>query len=425
MTRLFSRCLFSLRLTRLAVLILGAWLGMACGVPTLAQPKAKSRSAEFERSNPKVLAAFRDVVARPGESTVRVQCDGQDAALGTIVGPDGWILTKASELKGKIVCRLKDGREFDARIVGVHEGHDLAMLKIDINGLSPVEWMESKTAAVGALLASPGTEPALVVGVVSVATREVPMSFLGVAFDPAVAVAKIAQVIPGTAAARAGLKVNDRILAVAGNEVSDQEACVDLLAQHKPGETLELRVKRGDEELALKATLGQRPASGSKRADFQNKLGSELSERRIGFPIILQHDSVLRPKDCGGPIVDLDGKTIGINVARAGRTESYAVPSEVVLPLLADLKSGRLAPKDVKAEGPSKKVLAAREALRKAETERSAADKKLAEARATLKRAETERATLEKKQTEARTALERAEAEDEAARKTEAKPKDE
>ena len=49
-----------------------------------------------------------------------MKCDGTDAWLGTIVGPDGWVLTKASELKGRITCRLRDGRELDARNVGVH-----------------------------------------------------------------------------------------------------------------------------------------------------------------------------------------------------------------------------------------------------------------------------------------------------------------
>ena len=44
--------------------------------------------------------------------------------------------------------------------------------------------------------------------------------------------------------------------------------------------------------------------------------------------------------------MDLDGKAVGINIARAGRTESYAIPSETVQALLTDLKSGKLAPKD-------------------------------------------------------------------------------
>src|SRR5205085_1323950 len=111
--------------------------------------------------------------------------------------------------------------------------------------------------------------------------------------------------------------------------------------KHKPGDVVTLKVLRDEEELDLKATLGKRPTD---RGDFQNKMGSELSSRRSGYSTILQHDSVVKPIDCGGPIVDLEGHVIGINICRAGRTESWAVPSEVVQAVLADLKSGKLAP---------------------------------------------------------------------------------
>jgi serine protease Do len=30
----------------------------------------------------------------------------------------------------------------------------------------------------------------------------------------------------------------------------------------------------------------------------------------------------------GGPLLDLDGRCIGMNIARANRAESYAIPAE-------------------------------------------------------------------------------------------------
>src|SRR5205085_1417434 len=115
---------------------------------------------------------FRSVVAQPSESTVRVVCDGKDAALGAIVAGDGWIITKASELKGKIVCRLKDGRDYDAKIIGVHPEHDIALLKVDATELKPVAWRDSKEAKVGRWVASvaPGDDP-VAIGIISVGTR--------------------------------------------------------------------------------------------------------------------------------------------------------------------------------------------------------------------------------------------------------------
>ena len=332
-----------------------------------AQRRDRDRNA-YQRSSPKVLAAFRDVVAKPSQSTVRVQSDGKDVALGTVVDADGWILTKASELKGKVACKLKDGHEVDAQIVGVQEQYDLALLKVEAKDLKAVQWAESSIAPVGNWVASPGTgEVPVAIGVVSVATRTVPVrkgtpfnisssgGFLGISLGSADHGAKIEEVVPGSAAEKAGLKAEDVIVSVGGDAITDSEALLALLQGHKPGENVKIRVKRGDEELEVKATLGKRPASMN-RGDVQNHMGGDLSERRRDFPTILQHDSVLKPADCGGPVVDLDGKVLGINIARAGRTESYAIPSEAILPLLKDLKSGKLAPKTSKEEKTSKQV---------------------------------------------------------------------
>ena len=313
------------------------------------------RSKEFLRTNPKFLDAFRNVVARASRSTVRVRCDDEDVALGTIVSADGWILTKASVLEDKVVCHLSDGRELDARVVGVHEGHDLALLKVNAHGLTPVQWRPSKEDPVGNWVASAGMEARPVtVGVISVAARKVNVSrfsknreivaggYLGVSLDDALQEGvRILEVYPGSAAAKAGLKVNDVVLAIAGKSIHTIEALKDTLQKYKPGDMVAVHIKRSDEVRDLQAKLGKRPPE---RADVQNSMGSELSQRRFGFPNILQHDSVVKPRDCGGPLVDLDGKVIGINIARAGRTESYAVPAEVIQPLLPELMSGRLAP---------------------------------------------------------------------------------
>src|SRR6516164_2703471 len=101
---------------KLTLLILSLSLGLCPAAPVWADAPAKAapERPNYGRNSPKVLAAFRTVVAAPGKFTVRVQCDGKDVALGTVVGPDGWVLTKASELSGRIVCRLRDGRRLDA-----------------------------------------------------------------------------------------------------------------------------------------------------------------------------------------------------------------------------------------------------------------------------------------------------------------------
>jgi serine protease Do len=202
---------------------------------------------------------------------------------------------------------------------------------------------------------------------------------------------KIESVQPNQAAANAGIQANDVVLLLNGKPVKDVDEFISIVGGHKPKDVITLKIKRGSEEKEIKATLGQRPLD---RGDIQNTMGGELSLRRAGFPSFLQHDTVLRPQDCGGPVVDLDGKVIGINIARAGRTESYAIPSEALQPLLFDLMSGKLAPKAVTvATAPStaaERVAVAKAALQKAEADKAVAEKKVAELRAALEKAEAD-----------------------------------
>ena len=57
---------------------------------------------------------------------------------------------------------------------------------------------------------------------------------------------------------------------------------------------------------------------------------------------------VLDPHNCGGPVVDLDGKVLGVSIARAGRVETWILPSETIRPILADMKAGKYPPLSVK-----------------------------------------------------------------------------
>jgi serine protease Do len=337
---------------------------------------SQAASPDVLRNGAKILQVFRAVVAKPSEATVRVLVDGKEVAFGTIVGPDGWILTKWSEIKdtlkdntSSITCKLKDGRVLEARIVGVKDedtkdvkgSYDLAMLKVEAKGLPTVEWGNSKEARVGRWVASAGigVNP-VAVGVVSVANRKFATNDQGPSFDTVKAgylgVGNLTESMGGakvgsfpkegpSPAENAGVKVNDIIYEISGRRIVDTESLINIIGRFRPGDKILLKVKRGEEQKEIEVTLGKRPKK-LQQGNPQERMGTELSKRRGGFPAIIQHDSGIRPQDCGGPLVDLDGKTIGINIARAGRTESYAIPAEHILTLLPDLKSGKLAPSD-------------------------------------------------------------------------------
>lgn len=68
-------------------------------------------------------------------------------------------------------------------------------------------------------------------------------------------------VIPGTPAAKAGLKVNDIITAVNGVNVNQKNSLTSLIGQYVPGTSVTLTVIRGNSTLHINVVLGAEPSS--------------------------------------------------------------------------------------------------------------------------------------------------------------------
>jgi serine protease Do len=341
-------------------LFLGAAAALVLALPTV-------RAESFESGKKFITKLLTTSSAKATSATVRIRCDNKDAILGTVMDKDGFILTKGSELKGVVSVRLSDGSEYDAKTIGYHEPSDLALLKIDANDLTPVPaFADAKDAIVGNWVAvtSPESEP-VAAGIVSAGSRRLygeeslidnlNKGFLGITAatsesegDDGVLIGSVA---PGGGAAFAKLKRGDVILAVAGKPVKKFEDLKKILDKYKPEETVNLLVRRDGEEKDYKVKLVKRAKFD--RGDFQNTLAGELSSRRTGFPKVIMHDTSIKPTECGGPLVDLDGKVLGINIARAGRVETWALPADIIKPIYAELKAGKYPP--AAEEKPEKK----------------------------------------------------------------------
>lgn len=71
----------------------------------------------------------------------------------------------------------------------------------------------------------------------------------------------VADVEAGTPADRAGVETNDVIIAVDGISLAQDNSLRYVLTQYQPGDTVELTIQRGDEEIKVELTLGTRPAN--------------------------------------------------------------------------------------------------------------------------------------------------------------------
>lgn len=85
-----------------------------------------------------------------------------------------------------------------------------------------------------------------------------------------------------------------------------------------------------------------------KRLDMMNSMGNRMSLKRDEFPLVIQSDMTLFPERAGCPVIDVNGKFVGLALSRAGRTETYILPSwicrelvEGVLPQVQQYQAGR------------------------------------------------------------------------------------
>lgn len=70
---------------------------------------------------------------------------------GVIISEDGYIVTNNHVVEGadKLEVLLNDNSTYDAKIIGTDEATDLALLKIDAKGLSPITFGDSEAVKVG------------------------------------------------------------------------------------------------------------------------------------------------------------------------------------------------------------------------------------------------------------------------------------
>lgn len=329
-----------------------------------------------------ILNAFEPIVAEAGKATVGITDGERLLALGTVVQAEGGIVTKASELiDGPMFCQFADGSRARAKVEKTALRHDLALLRIEQEGL-PVAPLVREVALVGSLIATPSSRAQVSgVGVVSVGVRDLSgqgKGYLGVSMVKRGGRLVLESVGESTAAEAAGLQAGDVLLALDGVPYASMKAFSDTIAALPPEQDIEIRFRRRGETRTVTVSLGSREEAHElfNPLTAMDHMGGRTSARRTGFPQVWQHDIGLQPRQMGGPVVNLDGNVIGVNIARAGRVKTYAVPSSIVLDWLANSEDGENG-KEAAPEGDRDDLAELLRELQEAEQSLKAAREKL------------------------------------------------
>jgi serine protease Do len=287
--------------------------------------------------------AFRGIIRNARPCIVSILDElGRDSVLGAIVEANGWVATIASMLPAEPKCRLPDARVVAAQVVGMDPAFDLALLKVDVTDLSVVQWAERPPLAAGTILAAAGmSEAPLAIGVVSVPRRDLPGPFPTRVRRPTIQVRRpwvlgkttAEGYLVDKAGEDTGFHHGDIIISIEGKYIKSIDDIYKCICSRVAGERVPVRLIRDGRWQDQTLELAAEPLTSSKPyADF---------------PTLFEHDMPLSLSQCGGPVVDLDGKAVGITMYR-GQYGCMAIPSDCVRRLLPGLKSGGLADRWIK-----------------------------------------------------------------------------
>jgi serine protease Do len=301
------------------------------------------RVGSYERESSAVLRELLPVVSGVRSSTFEVINPSYWVSMGAVVTSDGYAITKASELEQDQPIKARFGRDktVSATLVKVDTENDVALLKLEEGTYQPIH-LHAAEPQPGQILLSVGVrDPIMALGVCSCEARSLQQRNRGqIGVVPQETPDGIAIFQVQNAAYRAGLRDGDVIVSIQGREVRKVPEFVSLIRKYRAGDELTVTTKRGDSVMDFTVKLGNLRAMSmdTPRFEAMNMLGSINSQRSGSFPWAMQHDSPLLPEQCGGPLVNLAGEVVGVNIARGGRTASYALTGEHLAEVLRNLE---------------------------------------------------------------------------------------
>lgn len=304
---------------------------------TLSVSAQESLESEY-RLNGTLMHGIVDRARQSLQESSAVIYDGRkEIAYGAVVTVDGYIVSKWSELKSakELMIRIGEQAYEEVNLLGGDEQWDICLLKVDATDLRPVEYADSGKVEEGTWVVANGatsrSERRPMIGIISAPSREIEAeggAVLGIEIlevDGAVVAGAIPEV---SGAYKAGIRKGDKILLFNETKIAKAEDIKEFMKERKVGEKIDVTYERDGKENKVNVELKGRADTFGIEESRNDQMSGEFSRRRSGFPRVLQHDVAGSNRTVGGPLVLLDGKCVGMNIARANRAESFAIPME-------------------------------------------------------------------------------------------------
>ena len=287
--------------------------------------------ADWKHGN-RSLAEWKEVIAPVRQSVVRILDGGTQVALGTVVDADGHFVTRASAVPKSPKCIASTGEALkNVILLGVSPEFDLALFKTSsLQRQTPFRKQEA--LPIGTFQAVPGHgELPFAVGIVSVGERRPKGKFGTVVAYKERAHAEppewttipipnhgmIIVSVEGNAS-KAGIEPADELVQLGATPIREHSDVLLAIEKRFARDRVLATVIRKSKSLILELELDNRSEPVSK-TDRDNSF-------RI-VPVMYEHDAPVAWHECGGPIVDLDGKVTGVTIARLGEYGCIAIPA--------------------------------------------------------------------------------------------------
>jgi len=144
-----------------------------------ARGQAQVMPFPFDEDDP-AFEFFKRFIPRPPNGGAPREFENKSLGSGFMISNDGYILTNAHVVEGadEVTVRLTDKREFKAKTIGTDKRTDVALIKIEANGLPAVKLADTNQLKVGewvVAIGSPfGFDNSVTAGIVSAKGRSLP-----------------------------------------------------------------------------------------------------------------------------------------------------------------------------------------------------------------------------------------------------------